>query len=55
MTCHQNPGPVYDYFPIIHDGLRDLDTKQIGAEVFSELLNVLEENRENKIVRKSNY
>ena len=36
-------------------GLRDLDTKKIGAEVFGELLNVmLEENGEDKMVRESN-
>jgi hypothetical protein len=34
--------------------LRDLDTKKIGAEVFRELQNVVEENGEDKMVRESN-
>ena len=36
--------------------LRDLDTKNIGAEVFGELQNVvLEDNAEDKMVRETNY
>ena len=35
--------------------LRDLDTKEIGVEVFGELSNVvLEENEEDKMVEESN-
>jgi hypothetical protein len=35
--------------------LRDLDTKNIGADVFAELRNVvLEENEEDKMVRERN-